>query len=410
VAVSDSYRYRALDQSSGKTLHGTLEAASRAQVAAKLKAQGLVPLKVAEVSKTGLQQDIDIPWLRKPVSLSDLATMTRQLSGMINAGVPLLRSITIIAGQTQQKTLRQALDQVQRDIETGGSFSQALQQQPDVFPPLMVSVVRVGETGGFLGTSLKSLADTYQRDSELRNKIKAATTYPLVVLVIAVLGMVAMVWFVVPVFEGMFSGLGTTLPGPTQFLVNLSANMTWLAPLLLVLAIAIGVYWRLNKNRPGVRAVVDPIQLKLPVFGSLIRRIQVTRFSRNLSMLLSSGVPLTQALAVTAESSGNAVIQRAVLDALESVREGGSLSAPLARATVFPPTLAHMVAVGEESGSLPEMLASIAETTENEVNTEADQLASTLEPLLLVVVGALVGAMVIALYLPILTLYGEIAG
>ncbi len=410
MAVSDSYRYRALDQSSGKTLHGTLEAASRAQVAAKLKAQGLVPLKVAEVSKTGLQQDIDIPWLRKPVSLSDLATMTRQLSGMINAGVPLLRSITIIAGQTQQKTLRQALDQVQRDIETGGSFSQALQQQPDVFPPLMVSVVRVGETGGFLGTSLKSLADTYQRDSELRNKIKAATTYPLVVLVIAVLGMVAMVWFVVPVFEGMFSGLGTTLPGPTQFLVNLSANMTWLAPLLLVLAIAIGVYWRLNKNRPGVRAVVDPIQLKLPVFGSLIRRIQVTRFSRNLSMLLSSGVPLTQALAVTAESSGNAVIQRAVLDALESVREGGSLSAPLARATVFPPTLAHMVAVGEESGSLPEMLASIAETTENEVNTEADQLASTLEPLLLVVVGALVGAMVIALYLPILTLYGEIAG
>ncbi|MFA5606278.1 MAG: type II secretion system F family protein [Leucobacter sp.] len=408
--MSDSYRYRALDQSSGKTLHGTLEAASRAQVAAKLKAQGLVPLKVAEVSKTGLQQDIDIPWLRKPVSLSDLATMTRQLSGMINAGVPLLRSITIIAGQTQQKTLRQALDQVQRDIETGGSFSQALQQQPDVFPPLMVSVVRVGETGGFLGTSLKSLADTYQRDSELRNKIKAATTYPLVVLVIAVLGMVAMVWFVVPVFEGMFSGLGTTLPGPTQFLVNLSANMTWLAPLLLVLAIAIGVYWRLNKNRPGVRAVVDPIQLKLPVFGSLIRRIQVTRFSRNLSMLLSSGVPLTQALAVTAESSGNAVIQRAVLDALESVREGGSLSAPLARATVFPPTLAHMVAVGEESGSLPEMLASIAETTENEVNTEADQLASTLEPLLLVVVGALVGAMVIALYLPILTLYGEIAG
>lgn len=410
MAVSDSYRYRALDQSSGKTLNGTLEAASRAQVAAKLKAQGLVPLKVAEVSKTGLQQDIDIPWLRKPVSLSDLATMTRQLAGMINAGVPLLRSITIIAGQTQQKTLRHALDQVQHDIEAGVSFSQALQQQPDVFPPLMVSVVRVGETGGFLGTSLKSLADTYQRDSELRNKIKAATTYPLVVLVIAVLGMVAMVWFVVPVFEGMFSGLGTTLPGPTQFLVDLSANMTWLAPLLLVLAIAIGVYWRLNKNKPGVRAVVDPIQLKLPVFGSLIRRIQVTRFARNLSMLLSSGVPLTQALTVIAESSGNAVIRRAVIDALESVREGGSLSAPLARATVFPPTLAHMVAVGEESGSLPEMLASIAETTENEVNTEADQLASTLEPLLLVVVGALVGGMVIALYLPIFTLYGEIAG
>lgn len=409
MATQTTYRYRALDPATKKTISGSLEATSDSQVSARLRAQGLVPLAIDSQSKTGLNQGIEVSWLQKRVDLAQLAVFTRQLSGLINAGVPLLRSIAIVAEQTEHKTLKKALANVQQDIETGSALSAALQRQSEVFPPLMVNVVRVGETGGFLGQALDSLADTYKRDALLRGKIKSATTYPTVILIVALLGVLFMVWFIVPVFVGMFEGLGTDLPIPTQILVNLSGAMVWLGPLLLILTIAGIVLWRRNKNNPKLRKAIDPILLKLPVFGSLNKRIQLSRFARNLSMMLGAGVPLTQALSVMADTVGNEVVRETILNALESVREGGSLSAPIARSQVFPPSLAHMIAVGEESGTLPQMLQSIAEISESEVNTEAEQLTSSIEPILLVFIGLLVGGMVISLYLPMFQLYGDIS-
>lgn len=409
MATQSTFRYQALDPETNKTMSGTVEATSSTQVSARLKAQGLIPLAIEAQSASGIHQEVSIPWLRKRVDLQNLAVLARQLAGLVNAGVPLLRSLAIVVEQTEHKTLRAALAQVQQDIESGIALSASLQRQPNVFPNLMVSVVRVGETGGFLGEALTSLADTYKREADLRAKIKAAITYPTVILVIAILGVIAMIWFVVPVFKNMFDGLGTALPAPTQFLIDLSAAMIWLGPLMLILTIAVLIWWRYNGKKREVRKFIDPIVLKLPVFGGLLRRIQVTRFARNLAMMLQSGVPLTRSLTVLAETAGNEVVREAIQNALDSVKEGGTLAAPIAQAKVFPPSLASMIAVGEESGSLPQMLASIADITESEVNTEADQLASTLEPILLVVIGLLIGGMVISLYMPMFQLYGDIA-
>jgi type IV pilus assembly protein PilC len=311
--------------------------------------------------------------------------------------------------QAEDKKLQSALVSVQADVESGSSFSDALATQTDVFPPLMVSLVRVGETGGFLGDALDAVAETYAKEADLRNKIKSATTYPLVVLIIAILGVVAMVTFVVPVFEGMFSNIGSELPLPTRIIVAVSHNMVWILPLLIVLAIAGTLWWNAKKNTVAVRRRVDPLKLKIPVFGPLNTKIAVARFARSLSMMLGSGVPLLNALSIVGQAADNWKIEQAVLAIQESVRQGRSFAGPLAKAEVFPPMVAQMVAVGEESGTLADMLASIADFYENEVDTAAAQLTSTIEPVLIVGIGVIIGGMVISLYLPIFTLYGDLS-
>jgi type IV pilus assembly protein PilC len=294
-------------------------------------------------------------------------------------------------------------------VESGSSFSAALGRHPDVFPPLMVSLVQIGETGGFLGKALDSVAENYQKQSDLQNKIKSATTYPMVVLIIAVLGVFAMITFVVPVFKNMFAGLGSALPLPTQILVTLSENMLWIAPILVVLVIAGLVWWSRNRYTDAYRKVVDPLKLRLPIFGPLVTKMAVARFSRNLSMMLDAGVPIIQALAIVGQASNNWRIEETVREIQDSIRAGRSFAAPLAKAEVFPPMVAQMVAVGEESGTLAEMLASIAEFYEDEVETATEQLSSLIEPVLIVGLGVIIGGMVISLYMPIFTLYGDMA-
>jgi type IV pilus assembly protein PilC len=408
MSLVEEYTYRAVDAAGGGVVKGTIEASSENAVATKLRAQGLTPLEVALTSKTGLNREISIPGFAKRVKVSSLAVFAKQMAGLINAGLPLMRTLAILTEQAEDKMLRNALVKVHAAVESGSAFSSALAQHPDVFPPLMVSMIRVGEAGGFLGQSLKTIAETYKNEAELQDKIKSATTYPLIVLSIAIIGVIAMVTFVVPVFEGMFKGLGSELPLPTQIIVTVSKNMFWVLPLMILGGIAGWFWWIKNRDQPSVRKVIDPIKLKLPVFGPLATKIAVARFSRGLSMMLKAGVPLVQALSIVGSASNNHKIEEAVRSVQESVTQGKSFSAPLAKAGVFPPMVAQMVAVGEESGTLPDMLASIADFYEGEVQTAAEQLTASIEPILIVGIGIIIGGMVVSLYLPIFSIYGEI--
>ncbi len=410
MATLEEYAYRASDTSGGKIVKGTIEGSSESTVATKLRAQGLIPLSIAPVSKTGLNQEISIPGFEKRVKTASLAVFAKQMAGLIGAGLPLLRTLTILSEQTEDKVLRQALVAVQAQVAGGSSLSASMSAHPGIFPPLMVSMVRVGETGGFLGDALQSLARTYADEAELKNKITSATTYPLVVLVIAILGVIVMIAFIVPIFKGMFEGLGSELPLPTQVLVVISGQMFWILPAMILLSIVFWAWWVRNRHTEKVRQAVDPLKLKLPVFGPLNTKIAVARFSRGLSMMLEAGVPLLQALSIVGEASNNLKIERAVDAVQESVRQGRSFAAPLAAAEIFPTMVAQMVSVGEESGALPDMLSSIADFYENEVETATEQLTATIEPLLIVGIGVIIGAMVISLYLPIFTIFGEIAG
>lgn len=409
MAVVQEFVYRAVDPRGGSVVKGTVEAASESAVTGKLKAQGLTPLEVTLKSNTGLNREIKLPGGSKHVSARTLAVFSRQMAGLINAGLPLMRTLTILIEQTEDKKLQPALIQVQADVESGSSFSAALARHPQTFPPLMLSIVKVGEAGGFLGGALSSIADNYQREAELQNKIRAAVTYPAIVLVIAIIGVLVMVTFVVPIFEGMFAGLGSELPLPTQILVTISKNMWWIFPAIALAVIAGLVWWRANKHTEQMRRVVDPLKLKMPVFGKLATKIAVARFARNLSMMLNAGVPIIQALAIVGQASNNWKIEQAVRDVQESIRQGRSFAAPLAKADVFPSMVPQMVSVGEESGTLVEMLSSIADFYEDEVETATSQLSSTIEPILIVGLGIVIGGMVVSLYLPIFTLYGELA-
>jgi type IV pilus assembly protein PilC len=409
MAVVQEFIYRAVDPRAGSVVKGTIEAASESAVTGKLKAQGLTPLEVTLKSNTGLNREIKLPGSTKHVSARTLAVFSRQMAGLINAGLPLMRTLSILIEQTDDKRLQPALVQVQADVESGSSFSAALARHPQTFPPLMLSIVKVGEAGGFLGSALGSIAENYQREAELHNKIRAAVTYPAIVLVIAIIGVLVMVTFVVPIFEGMFKGLGSSLPLPTQILVTISQNMWWIIPAIILVVLVAVIWWRANRHTEQYRRFVDPIKLKMPVFGKLTTKIAVARFARNLSMMLNAGVPIIQALAIVGQASNNWKIEQAVRDVQESIRQGRSFAAPLAKAEVFPPMVPQMVSVGEESGTLVDMLASIADFYEDEVETATAQLSSTIEPILIVGLGIIIGGMVISLYLPIFTLYGELA-
>ncbi|BDV30360.1 type II secretion system F family protein [Microbacterium terricola] len=409
MSLVQEYSYRAVDAKIGNVVKGVIEAGSTSAVTAKLRAQGLTPLEVVELSKTGLNQELVIPGFEKRVKVDSLAVFAKQMAGLINAGLPLMRTLGILIEQSEDKKLQSALVAVHAGVESGMSLSGAFAQHTDVFPPLMVSIVKVGESGGFLGDALNTIAETYQGEAELHNKIKSATTYPIVVFVIAILGSLAMITFVVPIFKQMFEGFGSELPIPTQILVMLSNNMLWILPSMILLGVIGWIWWTRHKDDEKVRRVVDPIKLKLPVFGPLATKIAVARFARSLSMMLKSGVPLIQALSIVGEASNNWKIEQAVREVQDSVRQGRSFSAPLAKAEVFPPMVAQMASVGEESGTLADMLASIADFYEAEVKTATEQLTATIEPILIVGIGVIIGGMVVSLYLPIFSIYGEIA-
>jgi len=322
--------------------------------------------------------------------------------------VPLLRALAVVTEQTEDEKLKQVLTTVHADVEGGLSFSGALAKHTRTFPPLMINMVRVSEMGGFLGRSMKTVADTFAAEVELRQKVRSAMTYPVVVACVAGIAVIVMMTFVVPVFENMFSQMNAALPLPTRILVAVSHSMVWLLPLLIVLCLGGGIWWARHRFDEGVRRRVDPLKLKLPVFGPLTQKIAISRFARNLSMMLSAGVPMLQALAVVGQAANNTVVEAAVEDVRESMRRGRSFAAPLANHPIFPGMVAQMVAVGEESGSLASMLDAIGDFYDTEVETAAEQLSASIEPLMILFLGVVIGGMVIALYLPMFSLYSHL--
>lgn len=404
MANATAWAYTARDPK-GKIVKGRVEAGSQGAVIAKLRTMGVSPITVEEArGGTGLNMELSIPGLGTRVKLKDLAVMSRQMSTMIGAGLSLIRTLNILAGQVENKELARVLGVVRSEVEQGSSLSESLAKHDKVFPPLMVHMVRAGETGGFLDQALDGVAANFEADVKLRDEIKSAMTYPVVVLAIAVLGIIAMLLFVVPVFSKMFDGMGQSLPLPTQILVVLSTNMVWILPLIIVLVIAFSVWWRANKNVDAVRARWDAIRLRLPVFGELQKKIAIARFTRTFSTMLGAGVPIMQALSIVGETSGSWTIEQALKKVAESVRQGKSVAGPMADEAIFPPMVVQMVAVGEEAGSMETMLTKIGEFYDAEVETMTKSLTSLIEPLMIVFLGIVIGGMVIALYMPIFQL------
>ncbi len=353
------------------------------------------------IAPTGLKKEISIPGFKKRIKLKELAVMSRQMATMIGAGLSLLRSLNILAQQTEGKPLAKILGQIRDEVETGVSTSDAFAKHPQVFPPLMISMIRAGEAGGFLEGALDSIAVNFEKEVRLRGKIKSALTYPVIVLVMSLISVVSMLIFIVPVFQKMFTSLGGKLPLPTMMLVYASHAMVWVGPLMLVFFVAFAIWWPRNKNTVRVRKRLDPIKLKLPVFGLLMRKIAVARFSRNFSDMIGAGVPILKALQIVGETSGNWVIEEALKKVAESVRQGHSLSVPLAHQPVFPPMVTQMISVGEDAGSLEVMLDKIADFYDQEVEAATEQLTAMIEPLMVAFLGVVIGGMVVALYLPI---------
>jgi len=402
--ASKTFEYAVRDRS-GKLVKGRVEASNQAAVANRLREMGMAAISINEVSTGGLHAEIKIPGLSDKISLKDIAVMARQLATMINSGLSLLRALSILAEQTESKALQKIVSQVRNDVETGVALSTSLARHPQVFPPLMINMVRAGEVGGFLDEVLVSVASNFEAELKLRGKVKSAMTYPVVVFVIAILAVVGMLLFIVPIFEEMFASLGGSLPAPTQFLVLLSGLLKWtIGPTVLALLV-FAIWWAKHKNDRAVREKLDPLKLRLPVFGDLFRKIAISRFTRNFGAMLHAGVPLLQALEIVGETSGSIVIERATKAVQESVRSGQSLAGPLAEHTIFPPMVVQMMAVGEDTGALDTMLGKVADFYDQEVEATTEQLTSLIEPLMIVVLGSLIGGMIIALYMPIFSIF-----
>ncbi len=399
-----TFTYKVRDKQ-GSLKTGRLEAESQAQVVSSLRAMGYVPISISQTN-TGMSREISLGRLgRTRVGLKDLAVLSRQFATMVDSGLSLLRALNILTEQTQNKELARVLGEVRSAVETGNSLSSSMGKHGHVFPPLMVNMTRAGEVGGFLDSVMLQIAANYEAEVKLRGKVKSAMTYPVVVLCIAVLAVLGMLLFIVPTFAGLFDSLGGTLPAPTRVLVALSAGLKVAVVPGLVLVVAGLALWKKVKRDPRVRAVVDPLKLRLPVFGGLFRKIALARFARNLGTMMSSGVPILQSLDIVAETTGNVVLERATRAVQESVRAGEALAAPLVQHPVFPPMVVQMMAVGEETGALDTMLGKIAEFYDQEVEATTESLTALIEPLMIAFLGGIVGSMIIALYLPIFRIF-----
>jgi type IV pilus assembly protein PilC len=404
MAATATFEYKVRDRS-GRMTTGKLDAENQTQVAQKLKQMGYAPVSITQ-SGGGMSKEIKLPGLgKKKVKLKDLAVFSRQFATMINSGLSLLRALSILADQTENPELARVIGEVRNDIEVGNALSVSMAKHPEVFPPLMVNMCKAGEVGGFLDSVLLQIAENYEAEVKLRGKIKSAMTYPVVVLVMAILAVVGMLLFIIPVFAEMFEGLGGELPAPTKLLVFLSDVLKATFPFIVAGLVVLLQVWRKVRLKPQVRDVVDPLKLKIPVFGLLFQKIALARFARNLGTMMKSGVPILQSLDIVADTTGNVVLGRAIRDVQESVRTGESLAKPLTNHAVFPPMVVQMMAVGEDTGALDTMLHKISEFYDQEVEATTESLTALIEPLMIAGLGAIVGSMIVAMYMPIFKIF-----
>jgi type IV pilus assembly protein PilC len=401
-----TFSYSVRDRS-GKLVSGSMDGESKAFVVAKLRQMGYAPVSV-DAANGGLSKELKIPGFGVRVKMKELSIMARQFATMINSGLSLLRALTILTEQTENTKLKETLAGVCKDIESGNALSSSLAQSPKVFPPIMINMVKAGEVGGFLDQAMLQVAENFEAEVKLRSKIKSAMTYPVVVLIFAILAVIGMLLFIVPTFASMFVTLGSSLPAPTQVLVDLSKILKTGFPVFIILVVVAFIVWNKVKLEDWVRNIVDPLKLKLPVFGPLFQKVALGRFARNLGTMVRSGVPILQALDIVGETCGNIVLTRAVRDVKESVRLGESLSGPLAQHEVFPSMTVQMMSVGEDTGALDQMLAKIAEFYDQEVEATTEALTALIEPLMIVFIGAIIGGMIVCLYLPIFDIYNHI--
>lgn len=387
----------------GEILEDKVEGNDTASVVTSLRRQGLL---VIDVKEQGVgQKDILEPFKR--VTAGDVVVFTRQFSTMINAGLPIVRSLNILGEQASNKKFESIIVGVREDVEAGLSLSDALEKHPKVFNRLYIEMVRAGEVGGILDGVLLRIADQLEGDQDLRRKVKSAMTYPTVVLIMAVLAAAVMLIFIVPIFARMFEDLGGTLPLPTRIAMGLSDILTGIGGLFVGALIVGGVYFffKWKTTEPG-RKVWDRVSLNIPGgIGDVVWKVALARFARTLGTLSSAGVPILQALEITAKSSGNYVIENALLKSRDSIRQGTRIHTPLEDEPVFPPMVTRMIAVGEETGDLDGMLSKIGDFYESEVDASVSSLTSIIEPLMIVVVGGIVGGIIIAMYLPMFQIF-----
>jgi len=399
-----TYVFKAMDLTGAKAT-GEVEAESKQIVSDQLKQRGLIVLDIADKHAS---KELAIPFFNR-IKPADLTIMTRQLATMVNSGMTILRALYVLEAQTENDKLVDAISLVRKDVEAGLPLSDALERHPKVFNQLFVAMTRAGETGGVLDSALMRVADQLEAADSLRRQVKAAMAYPIVVMVFAFSVLIALVVFLVPVFVGTFKQFGGDLPTITKFTVGLSKAMTgyWYAFILG----GFGISWSFKrwKATDGGRKMWDTFKLRIPMkIGDIVQKICLARWSRTLSALVSAGVPLMQALEITGQTAGNWCVEKAMADVIESVRQGGTIADPLKNAPVFPGMVTHMIGVGEETGAMDTMLSKIADFYEDQVGAAVKQLASILEPVMIVLVGGMVGFIVISMYMPLFKVYDAI--
>jgi len=384
---------------------GELEAADDSTVRIMLRRQGI---KITSVKKKPEDLMEKFPLFKQKVKEKEVVIFSRQFATMINAGLPILQCIDILSAEEPNKVFKKIITGLKDDIEGGSSLTDALKKHPEVFNELFINLVAAGEAGGILDIILNRLSAYMEKAMKLKGKVKSAMTYPLATMVIAIAVVILLLYKVVPVFEDMFSSFGSALPAPTQFLVDASKfvqhNILYIIGTFVAIGIIFVRYYRTERGR----LQIDTMILKAPVFGLLIKKVAVAKFSRTLSTMMSSGVPILEGLEICSKTAGNKVIENALMDTRKSISEGKTIAEPLANAGIFPSMVVSMISVGENTGALDAMLSKIADFYDDEVDSAVDAMTSLLEPFMMVFIGGVVGGMLIALYLPIFTMAGAI--
>ncbi len=392
-----TFNYSVRDKA-GKIVKGSLEGDSGDAVSAKLRQMGYIILELDQRSGLAALGRIKLGGSVKP---KDITIFARQFATMINAGLSLTKCLSILASQTESDALRTIIQAVARDVEAGQSLSESLAKHPKTFPPIFVNMIRAGETGGVLDEVLVRLADHFEGEQALKGKIKSAMTYPVAMGGLVLVILIAMMVFVVPTFQKMFESMGGELPFMTQVLVSVSEFVAGIGGIVLAV-VFVGLYlgFKFWAGTATGRLIWDTIKLRMPVFGQLVRKLALARFTRTFGTLVSAGVPILSALDIVADTAGNEVVANAVKRARSAIKEGDTIARPLSESKVFPSMLVQMIAVGEETGALDAMLNKIADFYDEEVATQVDGLTSLIEPLMMASLGGVVGAMVVALYMP----------
>ena len=427
------FNYVAMD-SHGKETKGTLEVNSQNEAIGRVKEMGLFPTKIVEVEKVkperkgakpaggkaggkkkgagSMEIKIKIPGLSGKVKSKVLTTFTRQLATLVDAGLPLLRGLRVLEKQERNSTLKGIIGELALSIEGGSTFSEGLAQHPKVFNRLFVNMVKAGELGGVLEVVLARLSEFMEKAQKIKGKVIAAMFYPVAVLVVAVAILGILMVYVIPKFKDVFNGMldGAQLPGFTRLVLGISDAIKSHIFYVLGGGVAIWIAIMLIGRTKGGRRVFDKIKLKAPVFGPVISKVAISRFTRTLGTLISSGVPILQALTIVRETSGNVIIGSAVLAIHDSVKEGETITAPLEASKVFPPMVVSMVDVGEQTGALPEMLLKIADNYDDEVDNAVEAMTSLLEPIMIVFLAVVVGSIVIAMFMPLIALMNNVGG